>query len=82
MNISPFIILSKSSQYSHAPLFFYDSTREAALKKLVDLTSQHFTADVLDSQRDDLMDLLKKSIKKGGPRECVLAAEGMYHAAV
>lgn len=39
--------------------------------------SQHFTADVLDSQRDDLMDLLKKSIKKGGPRECVLAAEGM-----
>ncbi|KAG9069803.1 Interferon- developmental regulator 1 [Linnemannia hyalina] len=51
------------------------STREAALKKLVELTSQHFTADVLDSQRDDLMDLLKKSIKKGGPRECVLAAE-------
>ncbi|KAG0071915.1 Interferon- developmental regulator 1 [Linnemannia elongata] len=53
------------------------STREAALKKLVELMSQHFTADVLDSQRDDLMDLLKKSIKKGGPRECVLAAEAI-----
>ncbi|KAF9134371.1 Interferon- developmental regulator 1 [Mortierella sp. 14UC] len=53
------------------------STREAALKKLVDLTSQHFTADVLDSRRDDVMELLKKSIKKGGPRECVLAAEAI-----
>jgi hypothetical protein len=50
------------------------------LKKLIELTSQHFTADVLDSQRDDLMDLLKKSIKKGGPRECVLAAEGINHS--
>ncbi|KAF9286717.1 Interferon- developmental regulator 1 [Mortierella alpina] len=50
------------------------SAREAALTKLQTIISQHFTADVLDSQRDDLMDLLKKSIKKGGTRECVLAA--------
>ncbi|KAI1315188.1 Interferon- developmental regulator 2 [Mortierella claussenii] len=50
------------------------STREEALSKLQTIMSQRFTADVLDTQRDDLMDSLKKSIKKGGTRECVLAA--------
>ncbi|KAF9983557.1 hypothetical protein BGZ80_005798, partial [Entomortierella chlamydospora] len=45
------------------------STREDALTRLQTIISQRFTADVLDSQRDDLMDLLKKSIKKGGARE-------------
>ncbi|KAF9094001.1 Interferon- developmental regulator 1 [Mortierella sp. AD031] len=53
------------------------STRETALTRLVDLMSQHFTADALESQRDDLMELLKKSVKKGGTRECVLAAEAI-----
>ncbi|KAG0250561.1 Interferon- developmental regulator 1 [Mortierella polycephala] len=50
------------------------STREEALTKLQTVLSQHFTADALDTQKDDLMDLLKKSIKKGGNRECTLAA--------
>ncbi|KAG0332769.1 Interferon- developmental regulator 1 [Podila humilis] len=50
------------------------STREEALSKLQTQLSQRYTADVLDTQRDDLMDLLKKSIKKGGVRECVTAA--------
>ncbi|KAF9927106.1 Interferon- developmental regulator 1 [Linnemannia zychae] len=53
------------------------STREAALKKLIELISQYYSADVLDSQRNDLMELLKKSVKKGGPKECVLAAEAV-----
>ncbi|KAF8928419.1 Interferon- developmental regulator 2 [Dissophora ornata] len=50
------------------------STREDALSRLQMIITNRFTADVLDSQRDDFMDLLKKSIKKGGTRECVLAA--------
>ncbi|KAG0196675.1 Interferon- developmental regulator 1 [Mortierella sp. GBA30] len=50
------------------------SSREDALTRLQTIISQRFTADVLDSEKDDLMDLLKKSIKKGGTRECVLAA--------
>ncbi|KAG0362728.1 Interferon- developmental regulator 1 [Mortierella sp. AD032] len=31
-------------------------------------------AELLDSHKDDLMDLLKRCIKRGGTRECVLAA--------
>ncbi|KAG0353308.1 interferon-related developmental regulator-domain-containing protein [Gamsiella multidivaricata] len=50
------------------------STREDALTKLQTMISNRFTADVLDTQRDEFMDLLKKSIKKGGTRESVLAA--------
>ncbi|KAF9150968.1 Interferon- developmental regulator 1 [Linnemannia schmuckeri] len=50
------------------------STREEALTKLVAILSQHFVAELLDSHKEDLMDLLKKSIKRGGTRECVLAA--------
>jgi len=52
------------------------------LAKLQLIIANHFTADVLDSQRDDLMDLLKKSIKKGGTRECILAANGKYEPAM
>ncbi|KAG0333955.1 Interferon- developmental regulator 1 [Podila horticola] len=50
------------------------STREEALSKLQTCLSQRYTAEILDTQRDDLMDLLKKSIKKGGTRECTAAA--------
>ncbi|KAF9979915.1 Interferon- developmental regulator 1 [Modicella reniformis] len=49
------------------------STREDALTRLQAIISQRFTADVLDSQKDELLELLKKSIKKGGTRESVLA---------
>jgi hypothetical protein len=46
------------------------------LTRLQNIIAQRFAADILDSQKDDLMELLKKSIKKGGTRECVLAAHG------
>ncbi|KAF9424635.1 Interferon- developmental regulator 1 [Entomortierella beljakovae] len=50
------------------------SIREEVLARIQNIISLRFSADVLEAQRDDLMDLLKKSIKKGGYRECVLAA--------
>ncbi|KAG0288954.1 Interferon- developmental regulator 2 [Linnemannia gamsii] len=50
------------------------STREEALTKLVVILSQQYVAELLHSQKEDLMDLLKRSIKRGGTRECVLAA--------
>lgn len=57
---------------------FVDSTREEALTKLVAILSQNFVAELLDSQKEDLMDLLKKCVKRGGTRECVLAANGKH----
>ncbi|KAF9580084.1 Interferon- developmental regulator 1 [Lunasporangiospora selenospora] len=45
------------------------STREEALTKL----QAFIAAEALDSQRDDLMELLKKSVKKGAAKECILA---------
>ncbi|KAF9119974.1 Interferon- developmental regulator 1 [Mortierella sp. 14UC] len=53
------------------------STREEALTKLIAILSRHYVADLLDSRKEDLMDLLKKSIKRGGTRECVFAANAM-----
>ncbi|KAF9428273.1 Interferon- developmental regulator 1 [Podila epigama] len=53
------------------------STREEALLKLQTCLTQWYTAEALESERDDLMELLKKSIKKGGPRECIAAATVM-----
>ncbi|KAG0057558.1 Interferon- developmental regulator 2 [Gryganskiella cystojenkinii] len=50
------------------------STREDALSRLQNIIAQRYTAEILDSQKDDFMDLLKKSLKKGGTRETVLAA--------
>ncbi|KAF9158845.1 Interferon- developmental regulator 1 [Actinomortierella ambigua] len=50
------------------------STREEALSKLSTYMTQRYAAEALDSERDDLIDLLKKSIKRGGARECVAAA--------
>ncbi|KAG0269150.1 Interferon- developmental regulator 1 [Linnemannia exigua] len=50
------------------------STREDALTKLMAILSQHYVAELLDSQKGDLMDLLKRSVKRGGTRECILAA--------
>lgn len=57
-------------------LLGFVSIREDALARVQTIISQRFAADTLDSQKDDLMELLKKSIKKGGTRECVLAAQG------
>lgn len=39
-------------------------------------------AELLHAQKEDLMDLLKRSIKRGGTRECVLAANGRHFAAL
>ncbi|KAF9967869.1 hypothetical protein BGZ73_000343 [Actinomortierella ambigua] len=52
------------------------STREEALSKLSTYMTQRYAAEALDSERDELIDLLKKSIKRGGTRECVAAAGG------
>jgi hypothetical protein len=70
----------RTGSLTQTKLFFIlvsdGSTREEALSKLQSCLSQRYTAEVLDTQRDDLMDLLKKSIKKGGARECIAAAAG------
>ncbi|KAG0240170.1 Interferon- developmental regulator 2 [Actinomortierella wolfii] len=50
------------------------STREEALSKLSTYLTQRYAAEALDSERDELIDLLKKSIKRGGTRECIAAA--------
>ncbi|KAF9932853.1 hypothetical protein FBU30_007184 [Linnemannia zychae] len=50
------------------------STREEALTRLLDILSQYYVPDLVDSHKDDLVDLLKRSIKRGGTRECILAA--------
>jgi len=66
------------SFFSLLPPLVRHSTREDALTKLQNILAQRYTAELLDSQRDDLIDLLKKSIKKGGVRETVLAANGPF----
>ncbi|CAG8554768.1 183_t:CDS:2, partial [Scutellospora calospora] len=54
------------------------STREGALTKLIRLLSQKYAADLLDSRRDTLLDLLCRSIRKDKSyKESKLAAKVM-----
>ncbi|KAF9579790.1 Interferon- developmental regulator 1, partial [Lunasporangiospora selenospora] len=47
---------------------------ERRARQIQSILMQHYAVEALGSHKDDLMDLLKKSIKRGGTRECVLAA--------
>lgn len=54
--------------------FFVFSTRTDALAKLNQIMARHFVADALQSRHKDVLELLKRSLKKGGNGEESLQA--------
>jgi hypothetical protein len=57
---------------------FLHSTRTEALTKLNQIMSRHFVAAALQSRQKEVLELLKKSLKKGGSAdESIQATRGI-----